>query len=314
MGAYKTKGKRVYSKIQAALGTAETPVGTDVVKTMNAEYNVYEGETAELNYDVDGAGNSETINLGPEDTFSADLALISSGTAGDAPPMDSLLRACGLNATVDPGVDIQYSVIDIITNATEAVTLWQLRGNKKYSMYDAMGNMGFELKSKQFPKFMFNNFVGVHIPPAVQAEIVPDLTGWVNSVPMTKNNTPTVEIGGVQFCVDELTFDLGNTIETHDRSGCSGAQITERSPTAKMVIEAPDINTTNIWPDLVSHEGTVTLQDIVFEHGTTAGAIIFGTIHDCQITKISEVDLNGTLGYQLDLKPIGETILTLGFK
>lgn len=314
MGAYKTKGKRVYSKIQAALGTAETPDGTNVARTMNAEYNAYEGETAELNYDTDGSGNSETINLGPEDTFSADMALISSGTAGNAPPMEDWLRACGLNGTIDPGVDIQYNVIDILQNETEALTIWQTRGNKKYSMFDAMGNMAFELKSKQFPKFMFNNFVGVHIPPAVQVPLVPDLTGWVNSVPMTKNNTPTVTIGGTQFCVDELSFDLGNTIETHDRSGCSGSQITERSPTAKMVIEAPDINTTNIWPQLVSHEGTVTLQDVVFVHGTNAGAIVFGTIHDCQIIKISEVDLNGTLGYQLDLKPIGDQILTLGFR
>lgn len=314
MGAYKTKGKRVYSKIQAALGTAETPDGTNFAKTMNAEYGVYEGEVAELNYDVDGAGNSESINLGPEDTFSCDLSMTSSGTLGDPPPFDDWLRACGLNATVDPGVDIQYSVVDILANATEALTIWQTRGNKKYSMYDAMGNMGFELKSKQFPKFMFNNFVGVHVAPSSQVELVPDLTGWVNSIPMTKNNTPQIEIGGEQFCVDELSFDMGNTIETHDRSGCSGSQITERSPTGKLVIEAPDIASINIWPDLVSHEGTVTLQDVVFQHGTADGSVVFGTIHDCQITKISEVDLNGTLGYQLDLKPIGDDILTLGFR
>lgn len=310
---YKTKGTTLLFKMQAVADTPETPDGSNAFKTMELGYDPYQGPTGELKYDTDGQGNSPQQNFSPEDNFNFKTALFASGVAGTEPPQDPAFRACGMNVTVDPGVSVTYNTIDVTENATEFATVARVKGNKLYKASDCMGDFGFMLKSKDFPKFEFSNFIGTHIEPTTTGAITPDLSAWLPPIPVSKDNTPTCTIGGWQGCVDELSFTMGNVINRHDRIACEGIQITERKPSAKLVVEAPDIASKNFWQEMASHEGTINLYDVVFSHGVNAGEIFGGTIFDCQIIGIKEVDLDGTVGYEMELNPVGTQILQMVF-
>jgi hypothetical protein len=99
---------------------------------------------------------------------------------------------------------------------------------------------------------------------------------------------------------------MGNNIVKHDRAGCAGVSITSRSPSATLVVEAPDIATKNMFQEMESHLGTINLYDVVWEHGTNAGYIFGGTLFDTQINGITEVDLGGKLGFELALTPTAD--------
>jgi len=312
--AYKYKGKHFLMKVQAVADTPEIPDGSNAIKTMELEYSVYKGDTQTLDYDENAQGAKPQINVRPTDEFSFKASAFASGVLGVEPPLGVPLRGCGMNVTVDAGVSITYSTIDVTQSDTEFMTCYHLRGNMRYQCSDAMGDFGFELKSGTFARFTFSNWQGKYIRPVVQAvAIVPSFTDWKDPLPSTKANTPVLTIGGWQGCVDQFTFGMGNNIVQHDRAGCAGVTITMRTPTAKMVIEAPDIATKNFFEEAESHSGTINLYDVVFQHGIVAGSIIGGLVQDCQISGVNEVDLDGKLGLELDLIPthVNPLILTL---
>lgn len=314
MATYKFKGKTLLMAIQAVIGVPEALLAADGVKSMELTWKDYQGDKQELAYDDSGQANNPEVNVNPRCEFDFKTSAFASGTAGTLAPLDVCFRACGMNVTVDPGVSVTYGTIDVTKNTTEFVTAWVIRGNLRHQTSDAMGDLGFEIKSGQFAKFMFGGFIGQYITPEEQlTTITPTYSDWKDPLPSTKVNTPVTTIGGWQGCVDQVTFTMGNQIVKHDRSGCAGVTITGRTPTGKMVVEAPDIASKNFWSEAESHTGTINLYDVVVQHGVNPGTIFGATIEDCQITNISEVDLDGTLGYEFDLNPTSNNPLTMVF-
>lgn len=312
MAAYKTKGKTFLQKIQAVADTPETPDGSNAIKTMELEYTAYSGDTQSLDYDSNGQGANPVINVNPTDEYSFKTSAFASGAAGTAPPVGVCLRLAGMSEAIVPATSVSYTTIDVTTDPTEFGTCFHIRGNMRYQCSDAMQDMGFEIKAGQFAMFDFGGGMGKYITPEEQvAVITPVYTDWKDPLPMTKANTPTTTIGVYQGCVDQIKFSMGNNIVKHDRSGCAGVSITSRSPSLTMVLEAPDITSKNFFSEAESHTGTVNLYDVTVQHGTTAGSIIGAVFEDCQIKSIKEVDLNGNLGFELELIPTSDNPLTL---
>jgi hypothetical protein len=218
MAAYKYLGKTFLMAIQAVADTPEVPDTTNGIKTMELDYKPYQGDTQSLDYDSNGQGANPTINVNPTDEFSFKTAAFASGTAGTPPVIGVCFRAAGMNETVNGVIDVTYATIDVTKFDTEFATCYHLRGNMRYQCSDAMTDIGFELKAGQFAQFMFDGGMGKYIRPVEQVSaIVPTYAGFNDPLPMTKDNTPTVTIGGWQGCVDQLSFTMGNNIVKHDR-------------------------------------------------------------------------------------------------
>lgn len=294
----KFKSKFLLSKIEVTEDTDPVPVGTDAVLTSGLTVDVYTGNTVSRDYDRDSLGASEQINVNPHNSYSFDVEMQASGTAGTAPAFSAIMRAAGLSETVVASTSVTYAPV---SSGFESMTSYFLRlqddaDQMMVKSTGMRGNMGLELNAGAFPKFKFSNFLGTYYQPSQITAITSDTSDFVAPSAVTLDNTPTVTVGGTSACMSAFSVDLGNTVSRSDMPGCRSTIIGDRNVSGSITIKAPDLSTKNYFSDLESHASVSTLA-IVVVHGTVAGKIITVTLPTAQITGISETDVDGDLGF-----------------
>lgn len=292
---YQTRA--LLQNLQPTADTDPGLVGGDAIFTTDLDWTYYDGPTVTEEQDKAFMGADPQQNTNPQSTFSFNSRFVGSGTAGTASRLSSTLRACGLSETVNAGTDVVYQPV---STGFESVASYFLRTDGLLQRtLNCKGSMGFTWAAGQLVQFNFTNFIGSYTrpeaPPTTPA-IVPDTSGWPSAPVVSKANTPTFVIDGYTACVASFTMAMNNTVVADDIINCSSVDITERSVSGEILIEAPTIGAKNFFEKVESHVNinTVVLQGI---HGTTAGLISQIDMPAIQLGTPAETDRNGKLFY-----------------
>lgn len=129
-----------------------------------------------------------------------------SGTAGTAPEIGPLLRACGMGETIVASTSVTYKPI---SSAHESITLWYYEGGRKlHKITGARGNVTFSYKAGEIPMANFE-FVG-HVSDPTDASLP---TPTVSAVVPRAALNMAVSLGGVtSMIMREWSIGLNGTL------------------------------------------------------------------------------------------------------
>ena len=294
----KYKSKVLLAKIDVTEDTDPVPTGTDAALTQDLTIQVYQGNLISRNFDTDALGASSQINVLPHNLLSFGIEFAASGTAGTAAGYDAIMRACGLSSTNSAGISQTYAPI---SSGFETTTLYFLRmqdddDHMFIKTISCKGNMSMELASGALPMYKFDNFMGAYSTPSQATAITADSSAYIAPVAVTKDNTPTVTLDSETSCLSSFTMNMGNQITRRDAPNCRSTILGDRNVTGNIIIKAPDLSVKNYYTELESHAGVSTVP-VNIVHGTTAGNIQTVNLPTVQLISVTEVDVDGDLGF-----------------
>lgn len=256
---------------RAILAKAETPYGTDPIPTGAANYI----EVYDPSFPAYESAKTERMpvrpTMGPVSTvvgdgpYKLDFAtyLQGSGTAGTAPAMAPLLRACGLVETVNAGVDVTYTADE---TPDDSVTIYDNIDGVLHEGNGCRGNVSLEFAHDEVPAAKYS-FTGNRVNPLDVALPTVTETAWRNPVHMNRGNTQFT-LHGDASVLHKLSLDLGN--EVNWKNAVNSAQqtkITNRKITGSLSIEARLIAVKDWFA--ICRAGTLAAMQLI--HGTAAG-------------------------------------------
>ena len=96
----------------------------------------------------------------------------------------------------------------------------------------------------------------------------PDFTGWQTPLGPNALNTATVQLHGIDLCMESISIDLANQLVFRDLPGCDPkALITDRKPTGSVSFEATTVAAKDWWT--ISKNNTLGALQLI--HGTADG-------------------------------------------
>jgi hypothetical protein len=258
--------KILLAKIETVYGTDSLPAAaTDAILARDISLTPMEGSDVSRELEMPWMGQDLTLaaELNMRLAFSVELA--PSGTAGTAPRWGALLRACGCAQVIATGVSVTYNPV---TDAHESATFYLWIGGTRYVLRGARGNARFEMSASGIPMIAFD-FRGLFSQPTDVARVSPTLTSYPVPQMVSDSNTPTFTLGGTDFILRNLTFDLGNTVEQRLLINSEEIWITDKAETVEWQMEAVPLAT---WNPYSLAAGQTTVAGVV-AHGTGAGRI-----------------------------------------
>lgn len=289
----------VLAKLQATSGTAAQPAAsTDAMLVRNLSATPVNAEFVDRDLYRPYMGNSGQVATTQYSQVEFEVEIAGSGTAGVEPGWGCLLRASGFSETITEDADVIYTPI---SDAFEQITLHYYLDGLLHKLTDARGTVSFDLTAKSIPVMKFS-FMGVYVPitdATLPADI--DFSAFTLPLAVNKQNTPQWSLGAYSGCLQSLTFDMANELVWRSLVNCEGAEITDRKPTGKLVLELPRIAQLN-WPQMVLSGAGSPLS---ITHGTQAGRIVQINTPLAQLTNptYSEQDKIAMLNLDMSLKP-----------
>ena len=280
--------KYVLLKQESTYNTDPTPVDANAFETKNLSITPYGGSTVQRNLDREVLGNDALINTGPMVNVSFDVELAGSGTAGTAPGFAAALRACGFAETVVAATSVTY---DLVSDSFESVAVYFDHDGTRHKVLGCRGTVSLSLQRGQLPTLSFN-LTGLYTKPIAASMVTPAPAYFGQAIPVTNTNTPTFTVGGYAAIAESFSADIANQVVHRNVIGSEEVLITDRAPTANMVIEETAIGSHDFYADVESHDGVSTK---VFQavHGTTAGNIVTLDAPAMQLTGITKQESDG---------------------
>jgi hypothetical protein len=298
------KKKILLAKLETTYGVDSTPDGSNAIITKNLSINPYEGNRVGREIDRPTLGNDLEFNVGAYVTLSFDAELTGSGTAGTAPAYGLLLRACGFSETLIPGPDPEPRVeYQPISENFESATFYFIQGSQEHKVTGCRGTVKFNGAKGAMPSMSFTMTGIWNAPTDIGSAPTPNYTEWQTPVPVTAANTPVYQIGSYDCIAESFDLDMSTNVVYRNVIGSESVQITDRTPSGQLTIEAPDLATKDFFSAVASHDG-VTTETLKVQHGTTDGAIIEFDAPVVQLSGISFSDSDGILHYQMDARLI----------
>lgn len=289
--------KYLLAKIEASYGVDSLPTNTNGIITSDMTISPYEGNRVSRNIDRAYLGNFAEINTGPMVTIEFSVEVAGSGTAGTAPGYDALLRACGFAATVTPATDVQY---DLISEAFESVTLHFWLDGQRHRATGAVGSVSVGFNREELPYFRFR-FEGLYLSPTSEASVDPTYAAFTAGILPVNDTNTALTVFGFAAKTEQVSLDLANNIASRFLINSSELLITDRAPTATLLVEAPTLAAHDFFADLESHAG-VTTGVLQVVHGTVAGNIVQIDCPALQLSQISVQDSDALVAYQMQAK------------
>lgn len=258
--------KALAFKIETTPGTDSVPTpAADAALVRNFTWNPMQMTLEERDFVRAYLGNSENIPVAKWGEIEFDVELAGAGTAGNAPKWGLLLRGCGFDETLDPGVDAVYAPV---SEGFETLSIYgHLDGLLHKSVY-SMGNVRLTTDANKIPYFRFS-FRGLYLPVTDAAAWTPVYTGWTKPIAVNKANT-TGSLHGVQAKIEALTLDMKNQVEYRNLINEESVNITDRKPDGSISFEMTTVATKD-WLGTILATGTGALNVV---HGTAAGNIV----------------------------------------
>lgn len=270
----------ILAKIETVAGTDATPTGAANAMVMSdVKLTPLEGEEISRDLILPYFGDQGIMLAGTYVTLEGSVELAGSGTAGTAPAYGPLLRACGMAETIVATTSVTYLPASA---AQESMSIYVNLDGVNHKMLMARGTFKLDLKPKAIPKiaFTFTGLIGTIADTAL-----PTLTrtAWKDPIPVSKANTPTYSIHGINLVAESLSLDLGNTVEPRHLIGAESVVITDRKSKGEAVVEAATLATKDWFATALA--GTKGALSVI--HGTAAGNIVALSAPAVQIGKPS---------------------------
>jgi len=200
-----TRRKLLLAKIESTYGTDPTPAAsTDAVMVEDLTWSNEGLKMIERPAVRPSIGALQQVYGGRLVTLAFNVEVKGSGTAGTAPEVGQLLRACGLAETIVAVTSVTYAPA---STALESVTCWIYEDGKQIKVTGCRGNVSFTLEAggKPMASFTMTGHVGAQTDVAL-------------ATPTFDTTLPEPFIGG-SFTIDSyaavissLNFDLANAL------------------------------------------------------------------------------------------------------
>lgn len=232
------KEEALYARIETTFGTFNAPQGSDVLQVANLKFN-----PAEILRWIDrpiiraSLNDEQGIYGGALMGFEFDMELKGSGTAGTAPRLGRLLRACGLQEAVVSSTSVTYRPLTSIASH-EGVSIGYRAGGTYRTARGCRGSFSLKCPAGQ-PAMLSFKLMG-----HVQAES--DTAAPTASFGETTRPPPflgaSFQIGGYTAAIQELSLDPANNVavgeDPNSADGYGDVRITARKSGGKVNPEA----------------------------------------------------------------------------
>jgi len=237
-------------------------------------------------------------------TLSFDVEVSASGTAGTAPALGPLLRACGMAETVTAGQRVEYTPI---SGAFESLTIYYSVDGVLHKALGCRGNPPGTFEEGGRPMYRFT-FTGIDGGTTAAADPTLTLTAWRAPPVITDQNAGDIKLGGTYaagaitggtaYPSRGLSIDLGNTVSYVPLLGGETVEITQRSATGSMQLDLTAAQSVSFIADINANT-TTTLS---FEYGSVAGSkfLLFAPV--AQRINPTWQDYQGTVHMAMDLR------------
>jgi len=303
--AFNIAKKILVCKQEAVNGTAEALANADFdLRMREVEFTPdIQGGDEDSKFATGDYGEDTAISGIQGATFTS-MTKMSQGSAIDtAPKWDKLAYGCGLVGTSYAGTGYGWQPLQAGDKQTLTFSKVEISDDGTpvglaSSTAGVMGNLTIGAEGVGAPiKFNYEwkgKFFGLtDVPNGSILELTsPDTTIGA------KFQNGSAKIGGTEFCVQSFNFNLGNTIEylqcPSDETGIFYSTIVNRQPRMTITLIAPPKSVYDPFTDLTTHaEKVIELSFGGFTLFVPRGQLI---------GSYSETDLNGRLGYEINIK------------
>lgn len=283
----------VAAKIEAVEGTAESLAGTDanfvvMEPKFEADISLFERQNLDVSLSA-----FASITGTRQASLSFKVELRGSGTAGTAPALGKLLKACGMGETIVAGTSVTYAPI---STSIPSVTIALYRDGVKKQIRGARGSVKYSGKDGE-PGMLEFTFQGVYdgvsdvsllTGSGIETTLPPALLSAVFSVQ------------GFAAKIASLSWDLNNTLvmrqDINSASGFLSCLLTKRAPKGTIDPEMELVATHDFYGRWIAN----TTGSLTYKHAGAAGNIITVTAPACQYVKVSEGSRDGLETVGLD--------------
>ena len=218
----------ILAKIESVYNTDPTPTpAADAILVENPAWSHESVNLIERNGVKATIGKTKSIYGSTLKTVTFDVELKGSGTAGTAPEIGVLLRACGMDETIVASTSVTYAPV---SSSFESITIYYQSNETLHKITGARGNVSFTMEAGQAAKasFTFTGHDGGFSDAAIGSPT------YDTTIPVPLINVG-FSIGGYSASLQSLTFDLGNTVAfPPDMSAADGF--------GEIIINARDVN------------------------------------------------------------------------
>ncbi len=280
---------------EATYGTAPASGYTALAIQADPTWSPMEGDYMESSQVAPYFTGTRTKPTRLHQTFTFQVELFTSGTAGTAPPWGGLMLPCHYSEGIVSSTSTTYSRAN--ASAESATLRWAMPNGSAtaglvHQMTGCKGTWSLTANLDGNPVIEFA-FTGLY---SVMTDGSAPSAAFANHgtvFPISGTNTSTVTINSVARCMTAFELAANNQIEFQHRAGCSPrVTIIGSAPSGSVTVEQPTMATQDLNA-LVTGGG---LHPIVIGHTPGAGNNITINVASASFGQPSYTNLNGTLG------------------
>lgn len=210
MVALSPKRQVVLAKIESSYNTDSVPAAaTDAVKCTNPNIAPVNLRLHQLMETKPSFSKQKRIFGGRLFQVTLEVYIKGSGTAGTPPEYGPLLRACGWNEAVSPGVSVTYTPV---TPASESCTIYFFKDGKRYIVTGCRGTFAAAIGDGVPARLTFT-MTGHCTGPTDVALPTPT---YQTTAPVAAINLASLVVDAYTAPVSQISFDSGNVVEPFD--------------------------------------------------------------------------------------------------
>ncbi len=277
----------ITAKVETTYNTDAVPAATDAILVQEPTPPASEG--LRMNERPVVSANispKQSIYGGRLATVSFTAEMKGSGTAGTAPEIDALLRACGFASTVVATTSVTYKPA---STGHESCTLYYYLDGTRHILTGCRGTVTFALETGALPMASFT-MTGHVANPTDTAIVTPT---YDSTVPAPLINVPFA-VGAYSAVINALNFDMGTTIATpadiSSADGYGDVQITAYAPTGSFDPENVLAATNDFYADFIAGTNRALTTGAI---GGTAGNKLQFDMPAIYYNDISHADRDG---------------------
>jgi len=203
----------ILAKVETTYGVDAAPVvGSDAIITTKPEFTI-EGGARERDVVLPYYGKLPPINVGEGLKITFSVEVRGSGTAGTAPRIGALLRACNFTQTVTPGSQVDYDPNS--AQDGESITIYFYLDGVLHKLMGCVGTFKIVAKANDPAKFEFEFtglYAGTH--PSTVAFPSPTYEAPTLVPPIFRSAAFNLwGIGETNAIIENFSVDIGNEIK-----------------------------------------------------------------------------------------------------
>jgi hypothetical protein len=281
-----TRKRLILAEIESTYGTDPSPTGAEAILVRNLEITPLQSETVSRNLVRPYLGQSDQLLAQTRVEITFEVELAGSGTAGTAPAYGPVLRSCGLSETIVATTSVTYAPE---SSGFESTTIYFFNDGIRHKLTGCRGTLSMSAEVGQIPFISFT-MTGIYNAPTDETAPSPTYSNQASPLIFKNGNTSSFSIFSYSGCLQNLSFELANSVVYRELVGCTKEVIiTDRAPAGTCVIEAPSIATKDFFT-IATGSST---GSISFLHGTTAGNRVTFTAAQSDIGTPTYSDMDG---------------------